>query len=218
MSTVSLRILCEGATELGFVTQVLAPHLRGFGVFAKAQLLPGSAGGVVSYERLKGAIQVDVGRSRSHEFVTTMIDLYALPKYPGDPKDRGVKGAERARVIEAAMAAELPSPQFVPYIQVHEFEALVFVDLEQLLPAFPDGEARGAPERLGRSIDDLEPEDIDDGPNTAPSKRLIREIPAYKVQKATVGPLIAVRIGLPRLRDACPHLDAWVRRLEGLAR
>lgn len=93
----------------------------------------------------------------------------------------------------------------------------MFVDLDQLPAAFPDGEADGAPERLRRALGDLAPEDIDDGPQTAPSKRLIREIGAYAAQKPLAGPLIAARIGLPRLRGACPHLDEWIRKLEVLA-
>jgi hypothetical protein len=52
---------------------------------------------------------------------------------------------------------------------------------------------------------------------TAPSKRIIAEIPEYDGQKATSGPLIAGRIGLPTLREKCAHFAEWLHRLEGLA-
>lgn len=214
MRTVELRVLCEGPTEYNFVVKVLASHLRApFRVHAR----PENLGGVKRFARLHEAIKAEIGRARGHQFVTTMIDLYALPDYPGDSKESGVRGAERARGIEVEMASALPSPQFIPYIQVHEFEALVFVDLDRLMAAFPDGEADGVPARLRRSIGPLAPEDIDDGPATAPSKRIIRALPAYKMYKPIAGPDIAAKIGLPRLRLACPHLDQWISRLEHLA-
>jgi len=214
MRTIELRVLCEGPTESNFVVRVLAPHLRGqFRVHAR----PENLGGVKRFEKLRNAIKAEVGRSRAHQFVTTMIDLYALPDYPGDPQAEGVRGASRAARIEATMSRDLPSGQFIPYIQVLEFEALMFVDLEQLVPAFPEGEAAGAVKSLRSSQGDLAPEDIDDGPTTAPSKRLIRVIPAYKKLKPIIGPTIAAAVGLARLREACPHFHQWISRLEGLA-
>ena len=79
MRTVELRVLCEGSTEYNFVGTVLVPHLRAqFRVHAKPQNLGG-----VHFDKLHKAIKAEIGRARSHQFVTTMIDLYALPDYPG---------------------------------------------------------------------------------------------------------------------------------------
>jgi hypothetical protein len=213
--TATLRVLCEGPTEQNFVTQVIRPHLSEYRVYAQAEPLCRGRSGVVRWEALYAAIKADVGRSREHQYVTTLLDLYALPDYPGDSKAQGEKGTLRADRIEAAMAAALPSPRFIPYVQVHEFEALVFVDLDELPSAFPDGEANGAPAALRRDLGDLAPEEINDHPETAPSKRLLRAIPMYK--KPIAGPQITARIGLPRLRAACPHFNGWVAKLEKLA-
>jgi len=215
--SIELRVLCEGATEQGFVTQVLASHLRAFDIFPRAERLAKGRSGVVPFAILYEAIKRDVGRSRNHQYVTTMIDLYALSKYPGVEKKAGESVLERVARIEAGMSEALPNDRFIPYIQVHEFEALVFVDLEILPSQFPDGEADGAPARLRQQIGETAPEEINDGQMTAPSKRLIREIPAYEHLKSVVGPAIAARIGLAKLRASCPHLDAWITRLEGLA-
>lgn len=212
MRTIELRVICEGATEYNFVNQVLAPHLRQHAIYAK----PTNLGGVKKFEKFRSAIKADLGRRNPHQFVTTMIDLYALPAdYSGAPRAMGLKGAERASRIEATMAQEMNCLQFLPYIQVHEFEALVFVDLELLPTAFPDGLKKGTLEALKRSVGSLDPEDINDGPSTAPSKRLIQAIPEWS--KPIAGPELAGKIGLPRLRTACPHFDAWVGRLEELA-
>ena len=115
---------------------------------------------------------------------------------------------ERVARIETNMATDLPNERFIPYVQAHEFEALVFVDLDALPPQFPDGEADQAPDRLKQEVGATAPEEINDGKLTAPSKRLIREIPAYEHMKSIAGPAIAAHIGLEKLRAACPHFDA----------
>jgi hypothetical protein len=216
--SVELRVLCEGQTERGFVTAVLAPHLGPFGVYPRGESLVPRGFGVVPFKVLRSAIKRDVGTLRRHQYVTTMVDLYALADYPGEQRQPGDSVLDRVARIESAMKDGLPSPQFIPYIQIHEFEALVFVDLDVLPSQFPDGEADGAPERLRREVGGAPPESIDDGKETAPSKRLIRAIPAYEHQKAIVGPNVTAKIGMRRLMDACPHFADWIRRLERLAK
>lgn len=217
MRLITLRILCEGPTEFNFVQQVLGPHLKTYNVFAKPEPLSNGRYGVVPFDRLRRAIKADLGRSRRHEFVTTMIDLYKIGIYPGADKVAGEEVLTRVHRIETEMMKGLPNPNFIPYIQLHEFEALVFVDLDRLPEQFPDGEANGAPERLRRSIGNRVPEEVNDGEHTAPSKRIIREVPAYKNLKSIAGPAIARAIGLLDLRRACPHFDEWVDKLEKLA-
>lgn len=215
--SVELRVLCEGPTEQGFVTQALAPHLRAFDVFPRAEPLAKGRSGTVPFRVLYDAIKRDVGRSRNHQYVTTMIDLYGLTKFPGVEKKPGESALERVARIESGMSEALPNNRFVPYVQMHEFEALVFVDLDVLPSQFPDGEADGAAARLRQQVGSTPPEDINDGSLTAPSKRLIREVQAYEHMKSIAGPAIASTIGLARLRAACPHFDAWIAHLEGLA-
>jgi len=173
--------------------------------------------GVVPFRTLYDAIKRDVGRSREHQYVTTMVDLYGLSQYPGAERRAGESVLARVARIESRMSEALPNVRFIPYVQVHEFEAFVFVDLDILPSQFPDGEAEGAPFRLRQSVGLVAPEEINDGESTAPSKRLILEIPAYRSMKAIAGPTIAARIGLPRLRKSCPHFDQWITRLEQLA-
>lgn len=217
MRSVELRILCEGQTEQNFVTQVLAPYLRAFRVFPTAEPLSRGGFGTVSFQTLYDAIKRDVGRSRDHQYVTTMFDLYGLSDFPGVTRQAGESTAARVARIEQLMSEALPNERFVPYIQVHEFEAFVFVDLDELPSQFPDGEADGAPARLREAVGATPPEEINDGVLTAPSKRVIQEVPAYQYMKTIAGPAITKRIGLAKLRDACPHFRQWVARLEQLA-
>ena len=70
---------------------------------------------------------------------------------------------------------------------------------------------------LANLVQDYEsPELIDDRPEQAPSRRITACIPEYSARKASAGPLVVAKIGLPRLRERCPHFDGWVSRLERL--
>jgi len=213
---VTLRLLCEGQTEERFALQVLKPHLNALHIFIKPEPLRKGNFGIVSWDKLRRAIQADVGRSREHEYVTTMVDLYRLGKYPGVEAKPGEHPRDRVARIESEMAEGLPTRKFIPYIQLHEFEALVLVDVEKIPAQFPDGEADQAPKELRESIGDTEPELIDDGNLTAPSKRIIMAVPTYSALKAIAGPAIAGSIGLSKLRASCPHFHDWLTKLEGL--
>jgi hypothetical protein len=102
--------------------------------------------------------------------------------------------------------------RFIPYIQLHEFEAFLLVDPDKLITMYPDKQS--AINRLKIDIGNMEPEKINDSQHTAPSKRIIKHLPNYEGQKAQVGPLVAEDIGLGRLRKECPHFNEWIDMLE----
>ena len=54
----------------------------------------------------------------------------------------------------------------------------------------------------------LSPEEINDDPQTAPSKRILNIFPKYK--KVTDGTQIALKVGLEQIRKECPHFDEWM--------
>ena len=102
--------------------------------------------------------------------------------------------------------------RFIPYVQMHEFEALLFSapgqlasevgrpDLEQHFQAIRDAFAT--------------PEHIDDSPHTAPSKRIKQVFPRYR--KVQMGLRAAGVMGLHKIRKECPLFSAWLARLESL--
>lgn len=102
-----------------------------------------------------------------------MLDYYALPKdFPG-MRDRPT-GSPRSRVghVEAAWAAAVGDRRFVPHLTLHEFETWVYADPSRLEPWMFNDDA-GVIEGIANiAARHSTPEDIDDGPMTAPSKRL----------------------------------------------
>jgi hypothetical protein len=147
----------------------------------------------------------------------SLISSPCSGSYPSFP--RGYEAAKRrtdpyepVEHLENAFARDIKDPRFVPYIQLHEFEALIFSSPERLGDIFIDREA--AIERLIAVRTRFNsPELIDDGPTTAPSKRTIQEIPEYEGQKASAGPLITQAIGLQVMLKECKHFREWLECL-----
>lgn len=221
----TLFIVVEGWTEEQIVKTVLVPHLARFGVYAVPIIVTTSrqAG---SGKKYKGGGRWahwhnDLRKlAREHHRAdvrfTTLFDLYGLPiDFPGYAKAPGdVDTAARAKRLEAAMSAAVGDRRLIPYIQRHEVEALVLVDLEPLAALVGTGSKTRGVQGLRQDLGALSPEEVNDGPHTAPSKRLERFVAGY--QKTVHGPLVIEATGLPRLRAACPRFDHWVTTLEAL--
>ena len=108
-----------------------------------------------------------------------------------------------------------PSRVFA-YVQRHEFEGLLFSEVNAFRILLPDAAAKSLQALRDIRAQFPTPEDIDDGYDTAPSRRIQRAIPGYR--KKTFGPLVAEDAGLEKIRAECPRFDGWVTRLESLGR
>jgi len=219
---IRLHVVAEGQTEESFVNRVLMPHLARFDVITDVHCVTTRSqghrvhrGGSVKYEHLRKdlTLWMKQDQDRNCRF-TTMVDFYRVPSsFPGFNEWHSIPNALRkVRAIEAALARDLDERRFIPYVQLYEFETLLYSDLSQLEHQFPSSvEAIRA---LGESVEGLTPEEINDGDLTSPSKRLIRTIPEYAGRKAAAGPLTAEAIGVDAIRRACPHFNQWITGLE----
>jgi len=235
---VRLHFVVEGQTEETFVNQVLRPYLGGFNIVSDARcvetrrirrLYEGRLtertykGGSVGYSKAKrDLIRWMKQDKNSDAYFTTMFDLYGLKDdFPGfhdcseivDPYKR-ISMLEEA--FEEDITRELDDPRFIPYIQLHEFEALILSRPEELATIFVNSET--GVQNLVEICGIFEsPELIDDNPETAPSKRIIKEIPEYEGMKQSAGPLIASKIGIDHIRMKCAHFNEWITKLERLS-
>ena len=151
---------------------------------------------------------------------TTMVDYYGMPEtgpraWPGRLQaTRHGSSSERASTVEDAlskdiafeMGSDFDQKRFIAYVAMHEFEALLFSDCDRF------GQGIGRPELTHRfqEIRDqfASPEEIDDSPDTAPSKRVAELVPGY--QKPLMGSLASIQVGLDAIRSACPHFRRWL--------
>ncbi|CBL44419.1 conserved hypothetical protein [gamma proteobacterium HdN1] len=213
-----VHILVEGQTEESFVRELLAPYYAQRQVFITAIVVRTSAGhkgGIASYAKVRPQI-VRLCKQDRNVIISTMFDLYGLPAdFPGKNSQAYTQlhsGLEKAQLIENALVADIQQNNFIPYIQLHEFEALLFADLKAF-EVWTDNDRVLKP--IYELCESTKPEDINDSPQTAPSKRILSAMPNY--QKTVHGPLIACDIGLDAIRRQCPHFSRWLVQLDALA-
>lgn len=219
-------VVCEGPTEETFVRDVLAPafYPRGLNLVPEmVQTSPGHKGGALSYERLKRHLRNTL-RQKSTPVVTTLIDLYRLDSdFPGFAHSRMQAGlARRLGVLREALHADVVAEagcqpgRFIPYIQPHEFEALLFSDVPTLTRVESGWQAAVGALATVRAAAES-PEHINDRPESKPAAHLERELRNPRYRKSRHGPIAAGRIGLTRIEAECAFFSAWLAELQALA-
>lgn len=220
--------IVEGPTEQTFIHNHLAAHLNGRGTTIWARL-PGRVvrrGGMRAWESVRGDILRTL-RERRGRICTTMFDFYAMPdEWPGRIAAAGMPLDQKGNHVEQAILDDLAlyagedfrRELFIPYVQVHEFETLLFADVAKMAETLApiccisadllNTQFKAILDGAGHA------EAINDSYETCPSHRIKRLVGAYR--KPAYGPIIAGRIGLDVLRTACPHFGQWLERLEAI--
>lgn len=225
-----LHVLCEGQTEERFCAQVLKDYLKSFDIVVKPQILvtnkkKNCRGGLLHFAQVERDLSQMFKQFRDTDYeqhwFTSMFDFYALPdEFPGYDEqivDHGLRVVH----LEEALGEHFNHDRFIPYIQLHEFEALVFAGLDKL-------KAQYAPDRkLDKAITKLEnaleqhngnPEEVNDSPVTAPSKRIIAALAGlHNYNKKMTGPDVAKAVGINNLKTKCAHFALWLDKLESLS-
>jgi hypothetical protein len=223
-----LLVHVEGETEETFVNEVLRPHLSERGYQMVSARLLGNArqrdrrGGIRAWGSVRGDILAHL-KEDPGALVTTMVDYYALPQtgnraWPGRAEAGMLPFPQKASTVEDALLADIRQemgrnfdvPRFIPFVMMHEFEGLLFSDCGR----FANGIGRPDLAQKFQAIRDqfTNPEEIDDSPITAPSKRVQGLVPGY--EKPLLGALAIIEIGLDKIRAECPHFRRWIERLE----
>ncbi len=217
---IRLFVIVEGQTEEEIVKVLLKEHLERRNIFTSTLVVhtkAGYRGGGRNWKKWEREIRRVLTSQRGRDVrVTTMFDLFRLPNgFPGlDQYGMEKDTNKRCDALERTMAGVFDDWRFIPYLQRHEVEALVLGSIEALPKFFDESDALRGIDALATEIFGQDPEDIDDGPETAPSKRLIRWIPGY--QKSVHGPMAIHDTGLESLRARCPRFAHWVAKLEEL--
>lgn len=211
----AVYIIVEGQTEEEFVYTSLRPYLNNYGIYDVRAILvetsPGHKGGDLKFHRFKRNIENLLSREND-VLITSLIDFFRLQKdFPKFKEAQNIiDKMRRVAFLEKSIAENINNHRFIPYIQLHEFEAIVFSD-KAGIEYIPDIPPKNKVELLSIIEQFPNPELLNDGPQTAPSKRLIRLIPGY--QKTFHGPLMADEIGIHTILSKCPRFSNWVETI-----
>lgn len=214
-----LRIIVEGGTEETFVNEILRPYLFEQQIFdvtgLRIQTSQGHKGGFVNYQHLKN----DISRilRESNVVVSTFVDFFRIPTSMPDYEEmiRVVHADQKIEILENALANDINHPHFVPFIQKFEFESLLFSSNRGFSTIY-DGANPHIASATQAIIDQYDnPEEINNHPNTAPSKRIQKILAEHGMtyDKAFDGNLIALEIGIYTILEKCPRFREWVEKL-----
>lgn len=223
---IRLHIIAEGQTEEKFINLSLIPYLSRFGIYADVHCITNKydrrhnkyyRGGILNYSNLKKDIKLWIKQEEKNNecWITTMVDFYAFPT-ENSPYNDSIQSisdiCEKIIQLERRFYDDIGFIRFIPYIQLHEFETFVFCNLNLLSGIFINRSK--AIQSIKTSVASItNPELIDEGKESAPSKRLIKFIAEYEEQKTIAGPLICEEIGIDELRNKCQHFDGWLTKI-----
>lgn len=206
--------IVEGDTEVSFIQRCVIPYFysKGFTNSMNAQKIltnrrVNKKGGNVGFEYLKN----DICRvtATKNVLITTLLDFFRLPvdypRYTTDSK----KLTEIENAMKEDIAGVVNETCFLPYIQRHEIEALMYTNMDGFNIVVDDEKRLDELQRIIERYSN--PEDINGGAETAPSKRLMKIFP---YEKTTDGEMILGALNIDDIRAKCPRFNAWMEKLE----
>lgn len=218
-----LILIVEGQTELEFINRILTPYLVNRGINASIQpimiTMSGGGHGFNNIEHLGNTIRPLLSDS-DEPFITTMIDNYGInseSKLPGYTEcskevDISVRLGKMESKLNEYVQKIKPYRNFIPYIQRHEMETLLFSNPEKGFE-YEDERIKNEVVNLCKQFDSIE--DINDTPEGAPSKRLadIYSKHQKKYVKIVDGIEIAELTTIEEMLGKCPGFKRWVEKL-----
>lgn len=220
-----LNVLAEGQAEREFAQNTLGPYFEKLGIVVDSRCVITSRkkhkkGGLVSYIQAKNDLTRWIAEEKGRNpFFTTMFDLYALPvDFPKFQESLEIQDPySKVEFLENALSEDIGYHKFIPYIQLHEFESLLLANPDILLLEYVN--AHKQIELLKTIVADYggNPEKVNTGNSTAPSKRIISVIPAYEGNKVSVGAVLAGIDGIQILKDRCSHFANWLNKIEDIS-
>ena len=175
-----------------------------------------SNGGIVAWDTLRKQIVRHLNEGNS--IVSLFVDYYRIRDsyhFPGWMESKSINNIyDRMHFLFEQMSLDIEEnlrSRFIPYIQLHEFEGLLFSNIAVFQNNFTKQELDF--QQLEDAINSVKtPEEINNGPATAPSERLKKAIKGY--DKVVYGACLASDIGLNTIREKCILFNEWVMNLE----
>jgi len=218
-------VICEGQTEETFVREILAPNFYELNLSLSGQTVatsPGKKGGALNYARIKRDIERTL-KQKDQPFVTTLIDLYKLgTDFPSYRDVGGIQLPEKLLRLTKSWHKDIIETtqcnpkRFLPYIQAHEFEALLFSDIDGITSVNKNWEKASKELKLIKS-NAPSPEYINDKPETKPAAHLERLLSSPSYRKLRHGSISMKNVGLSAMERDCKFFAAWLENIRSLS-
>lgn len=129
-----LIIICEGPTEQAFCNDLLRDYFQSKDIILEAPTIKHSNGGIVSWDTLRKQIVRHLNEGNS--IVSLFVDYYRIRdsyRFPGWMESKSISNIyDRMHFLFEQMSLDIDEnlrSRFIPYIQLHEFEGLLFSNI-----------------------------------------------------------------------------------------
>ncbi|MDY0190891.1 MAG: DUF4276 family protein [Desulfuromonas sp.] len=216
-------LLVEGQTERSIIDQVINPYMAIQGIYLYPRIVgkPGHKGGN-KFSTVEKEI-IALIRQEPSSVITMLFDYYGLtPDWPGleecanKPLEEipDIIGNAITHSIAKKLGSTLNPQKFIPYVQLHEIESLLFSGPKEMAEVFQND---GLEEEFNAIVEECGGcENINNSPQTAPSKRIQALYPSYKKGNSVNAHAhrILKKIGVDHIRNCCPKFNLWLMKLE----
>ncbi len=207
-----LYIVVEGQSEQEFIKTIVAQYFLKFEIYSVTPILIRTSkqgrGGFVNYQHLKNDIE-NLLKSQKDIVVSMLVDYFRCPELPFAKEYDNINDhSKRVNIMEQCIAKDISDCRFIPYIQLHEFEALLYSSNSGFEYYFSEEQAKLTEEIITEFNN---PELINSSPEKAPSKRLLKINNQYN--KVIDGNLIALEVGMSTILTKCPRFNTWILSL-----
>ncbi len=217
---IRVHIICEGQTEEMFVNEVLSELFIPLDIYLYPKLIgkPGHKGGNFKFERVLRDVKTLL-LDDTQSYCTTFFDFYGLPEdFPGKKNAitlsniRDKQDMVNSRLVEqlSMNIDESAMRRFIPYVQLYEFEGLLFSDPESIASEIGKPDLANAFVEIRNKFEP--PEHVNNSRETSPSKRIKQLFRQY--DKVIHGSLIALEVGVNKICEECHLFDTWVNKLK----
>lgn len=226
---IRIFVICEGQTEERFIKDIFAPYFNPQKFYIQPLMIPTSKtgkGGALSYQRVKDFICNKL-KEDENAYLTTMFDYYAIDNnFPGTNNNisdiyKKVSFLENEFYKDILSTVATARDKFIPYFQLHEFESLLFSDIDKIILGDPSWNYNHK-KLLNQLKNEMKnnfsnnPELINNSLQTSPSHRLEAIFISPKYKKVLHGNIIAKEIGIVQILNSCMHFKDWHDKLNSL--
>lgn len=215
-------ILVEGQTEEKFIKEIFSPFLMAkYALWLDPKIVttktypdsPDAKGGDIRYEKVKPQLFKLLNDSHA-AFVTTMFDYYKIgTDFPGYDSNIHNDCYKRVKHIEHKISEDINNRNFIPYLQLHEFETFLFVNPDITASKFLGVDKNCIIMQLNSIKSSFNnPEEINDDTETAPSKRIKAVYDKY--DKVLDGYSIVSALGIEKIANECNHFNEWIEKIK----
>ena len=216
-----LHCIVEGQTEVAVFTSLLTPYiLEKTGAYCLFTPIKHTGGGIVQFSKILPELREHL---KEKKIVTTYFDYYGIheshnfknynkAKIEQSNAKVGVELLEKG-MTEFLNEKGINTRYFVPYIQLHEFEALLFSSSESFELVYDNDNITNEIQKINNRYPN--PEDINDSPRTAPSKRIIKIVEKHETsyEKVIDGEDLATLTSIDTIMEKCPRFSKWINTI-----